>query len=167
VDPLAKLRNAFSALCTNSWITSALLNQFQITIVPTIIFCRCNFGRSPPPCEDADIDGWYAWLLKKLIVILEYINDKVMPVVLAKVIVPVTFIVFISTLFPPLVHSAPAILSCMGIGIGSICLLNQALPGLINMLKSNLQYMSSPSFENRSQFIKELIKLSVLLIDMA
>lgn len=130
---------------------------------PPYHFCRYNSRRSPPPSENAPKEVWYAWLTQKLTQILEFTKDEVMPVLVCYSAVPVTVIVIITTLCPPLAHSAPVIMGGLATGVGSIYSLNKILPALIDMLKNaqnnkGANSISSSSIDKLKSFMSSLQK---------
>jgi hypothetical protein len=132
---------------------------------PRGTFCRYIPRQSPPPGEDAPKEVWYAWLTQKLTQILEFTKDEVMPVVVCYSAVPVTVVVIIATLCPPLAHSAPVIMGGLATGITGIYSLNKLLPALIDMLKNAAQHnkkgansISSSSIDKLKNFMSSLQK---------
>lgn len=126
-----------------------------------LTFFRYNPRRSPPPGEDAPKEVWYAWLTQKLTQILEFTKDEVMPVVVCYSAVPVTVVVIIATLCPPLAHSAPVIMGSLATGITGIYSLNKLLPALIDMLKNaqdkkGANSISSSSIDKLKNFMSSL-----------
>jgi hypothetical protein len=106
---------------------------------------------------------WYAWLTQKLTQILEFTKDEVMPVVVCYSAVPVTVVVIIATLCPPLAHSAPVIMGGLATGVGSIYSLNKILPVLIDMLRNaqnnkGANSISSSSIDKLKSFMSSLQK---------
>lgn len=95
--------------------------------------------------------------------ILEFTKDEVMPVVVCFSAVPATVIVIITTLCPPLAHSAPLVVGGLATGLGSIYSLNKVLPVLIEMLKNaqnkkGANSISSSSIDKLKSFMSSLQK---------